>query len=223
MVFNAEININDWLKYAKKNKVDKRIISFIEENNDYIYITPTGDEGEIQTASPRSWVNLSKVLSAADISRDDMFSISMTLVGRRAATSFEAFLNNSGETIDINFLEKVYDDNFIDDDDFSVDDYKEIEKFAKQFKKYLPSNVMKNEVVLRKQFMNGIIANADNIKSDKEKFLANIFTACVSVDIAIGALKEYKIMNSRNKEKMNCLDILLDKVLNDKLSDRIVL
>ena len=81
----------EWLDYAKKIGVNKAIIDFIRARDGYLYRASTNQEEAY--ASPRSWVNFSKMLGDADIEEIKLLNqeLGSSYIGG-AAMSFTKFL-----------------------------------------------------------------------------------------------------------------------------------
>jgi hypothetical protein len=96
------LDVNEWIEWAEKNKVDKRIVGFIRENPKLLW--RDGNEESYTTTSPRSWATASDLISGVN----DLSMIRVLVgsaVGLDMADLFVEYLKRSS----MNF-EKVYED-----------------------------------------------------------------------------------------------------------------
>jgi hypothetical protein len=89
-VYNFSPTVNEWLVWASKSGIDKRIISFIEENKDYL----DSDEFSINNTSinkssdRRGWHRVSEILQHIDLSSTVSKKIVAGIIGVKATTRF---------------------------------------------------------------------------------------------------------------------------------------
>jgi hypothetical protein len=83
--------LSEWLLWAAANKVDHRIIDFIEHNPDYLDASTIVDAGLEKTPDRRSWVRVSELLGTVDKIDNSIEKVIAGIVGINAALAFSGF------------------------------------------------------------------------------------------------------------------------------------
>jgi MoxR-like ATPase len=97
--------VEEWLLWASEQKIDGRIISFIERNPDCLDGDLMIDAGLEKGADRRSWARVSGVLAAAAEIDETVEKALAGIVGASAAFKFTEFLNDQAGTDSRIFLE----------------------------------------------------------------------------------------------------------------------
>lgn len=81
-----------WLKWAKANNINQKVIDFISKNPNKIHVSPRdGSKG----TSPRSWTRLAKYISFVEDSKSDINTYYLKgSIGEALAAEFLLFYNN---------------------------------------------------------------------------------------------------------------------------------
>ncbi|MDR2510872.1 MAG: AAA family ATPase [Bacteroidales bacterium] len=87
--------VNEWLLWAAENKIDSRIINFIEQNNDCLESKTGDDLGLEKTADRRSWQRVSEVIINVETLDKTLEKAIAGIVGIGAALKFSTFLKNN--------------------------------------------------------------------------------------------------------------------------------
>jgi hypothetical protein len=85
----------EWLLWAAERKLDQRIISFIEQNPDFLDGELMLDAGLEKGADRRSWVRVSEIISGAGEIDETLERIISGIVGISAAFKFSEFVKNN--------------------------------------------------------------------------------------------------------------------------------
>ena len=94
-IYEFAPSVEDWIKWAVKEGLDSRIISFIEENPQLLDGEDSAGEDNLERSPDRrSWERLSKIIK--DFSELGELHLTMIsgIIGDRAAASFFDFVNN---------------------------------------------------------------------------------------------------------------------------------
>jgi len=84
----VEPNIDDWKQWAMQNKIDKRILGYLNFNNSYLFkFSPESSENAFPT--PRTWEMVNKTLSIMDM--DSAFPFIAGSVGESTAFDFFSY------------------------------------------------------------------------------------------------------------------------------------
>lgn len=97
-VFEFVPSVPEWLLWAEKNGIDKRIIQFISQNPDYLDGTTLRREDMGLEKSPdrRGWERLSQIINGVTNASDEIYKkISAGIIGMPAATKFFAALSEN--------------------------------------------------------------------------------------------------------------------------------
>ena len=96
-IYEFAPSVEDWLLWARETGLDSRIISFIDENPEYLDGDENGDafgEDNLErTPDRRSWERTSKVIESFTEFNDLLQSMVSGIVGNRAAAAFFEFVN----------------------------------------------------------------------------------------------------------------------------------
>jgi len=83
-----EPNIDDWKQWAIQNKIDKRILGYLNFNNSYLFkFNPESSENAFPT--PRTWEMVNKTLSIMDM--DSAFPFIAGSIGQSTAFDFFSY------------------------------------------------------------------------------------------------------------------------------------
>ncbi|MDR1895198.1 MAG: hypothetical protein LBR10_00215, partial [Prevotellaceae bacterium] len=87
--------VNEWLLWAAENKVDERIINFIEQNPDCLESKTGEDTGLEKSADRRSWQRVSELISNVTEFDKILEKAVAGIVGIPAALKFSNFLKSN--------------------------------------------------------------------------------------------------------------------------------
>jgi hypothetical protein len=85
----------EWLLWAEKNKIDRRITGFIGENYDCLDGVATENTGLNKTGDRRSWERVSQLLEAIDTVDQSVLKAIAGIVGSAAALKFANYLKEN--------------------------------------------------------------------------------------------------------------------------------
>jgi MoxR-like ATPase len=160
-VYHFNPGVNEWLLWASKIGLDNRIISFIEENSDYLDSQDSNQNTSNLDKSPdrRAWKRVSEILKNIDVTSKTSKKIIAGIIGVRAAARFwdhlsenklltaklilknfskhESILNKYQITEMCIVNENIY--RFLDIQDFVVSEKEKIIENLKQFINWLYS------------------------------------------------------------------------------------
>lgn len=95
MHIEVDVDVEDWIKWAKENNINKIIIKFIEDNPNYLMKFDTQNE-ELSFATPRSWEMVSKLLDNIDTKKIDVEPLLSGLIGKDIAIELLSYINAGG-------------------------------------------------------------------------------------------------------------------------------
>ncbi len=150
-IYEFAPSVEDWLEWARGDSLDSRIISFIDENPEFLdddenYST----ENLERTPDRRSWERTSKIIkNFAELNEQLQIMIS-GIVGNRAAAAFFDFVNEHripsvGKLLDGNFSENkqlLSDLTFTDFTQLNEAVYNWLEKNAQNARSTIASNLI---------------------------------------------------------------------------------
>lgn len=96
-IYEFSPSVSDWLNWGKSSGIDERILSFIDQNPEYLDSDESFSDGDSLTKSPdrRSWERVSSVIkNFPSLSSDELFLIS-GIIGNKAASVFFKFVNEN--------------------------------------------------------------------------------------------------------------------------------
>ncbi|MBR4630446.1 MAG: AAA family ATPase [Treponema sp.] len=97
-VFEFVPSVPEWLLWAEKSGIDKRIVQFISENPDYLdgATLRREDMGLEKSPDRRGWYRLSEIINGVANASDEIYKkISAGIIGMPAATKFFAALSEN--------------------------------------------------------------------------------------------------------------------------------
>lgn len=106
-------SVEDWGVWARKNGIDKRVITFIEKNSSFIdpQLSDTSDELIEKTADRRAWVRVSDIVGPHKSLGLSLIKIVAGVVGVNAAMAFKKFVESfqavSPEQLLLKFTRKL--------------------------------------------------------------------------------------------------------------------
>lgn len=119
--FDIHVNPYMWIEWAKKNNINKKVISFINNNTSLLSKSP--DKKDKAFATPRSWVFVSNLL---EIFGDEVSeNLKRSVIGAIGAPVGQSFLQSIIENR-YQKIEQMYD-NFIRTGDLNIPSIKEDE------------------------------------------------------------------------------------------------
>ena len=96
-IYEFAPSVEDWLTWAKEAGLDSRIISFIDENPEYLDGDESsgafGEDNLERSPDRRSWERTSQVIKDFDLLDENLLSMLSGIVGNRAAAAFFEFVN----------------------------------------------------------------------------------------------------------------------------------
>ena len=110
-IINFQPTVQEWLLWAKREDVDPRVISFIEENSLWLDRNADARENEDtgldKTPDRRAWKRVSDIIKGADVLTTLHQKVIASVVGAKATVAFMGAVNNkkvvSGKDILYNF------------------------------------------------------------------------------------------------------------------------
>lgn len=110
-VYHFEPEINDWINWAEKNQLDKRVIKFIKENQsmlDSCAVPEDDEDGFRKTPDRRAWKKVSDVVKNIPVIKEKHVKLISGIIGREAAVSFivHSKINENDNMKIENFWEK---------------------------------------------------------------------------------------------------------------------
>lgn len=109
-IYNFEPTVEDWLSWAKKSKIDERIINFIQNNPEFLDMNGDDFQAENLERSPdrRSWERTSQIIKKFDELGDLQKVVVSGIIGNKATASFFRFVNEN----DIPSASSILQDDF---------------------------------------------------------------------------------------------------------------
>lgn len=92
----VDVNVDDWVKWAGKNKINKYIIKFIQDNPNYLMKYDTQNE-ELSFATPRTWEMASKLLDNINTKKIDIEPLLSGLIGKDIAIELISYIKVGGD------------------------------------------------------------------------------------------------------------------------------
>lgn len=118
-IFKLEPSISDFAKWAFSAEIDENIISFLQANNNYLYIKPANDYGISQYPTPRSWANASALtkkfqLKTGEKLPENILTLLVGNVGIEAASAFATYMEDKDPPLTITEILDKLDDKLIE-------------------------------------------------------------------------------------------------------------
>lgn len=96
-IYEFAPSVEDWIEWARESGLDSRIISFIDENPDYLdgeeSSGPFGEDNLERTPDRRSWERTSQIIKEFEVLDEAVQAMVSGIVGNRAAASFIEYVN----------------------------------------------------------------------------------------------------------------------------------
>lgn len=97
-IINFQPTVQEWLLWAKREEVDPRVISFIEENSIWLDRNDDARENEDtgldKTPDRRAWKRVSDIIKGAEVLTSLHQKVIASVVGAKATVAFMAAVNN---------------------------------------------------------------------------------------------------------------------------------
>ena len=97
-IINFQPTVQEWLLWAKREKVDPRVISFIEENSIWLDRNDDAKENEDtgldKTPDRRAWKRVSDIIKGTEVLTSLHQKVIASVVGAKATVAFMAAVNN---------------------------------------------------------------------------------------------------------------------------------
>ena len=94
-IYEFSPSVEDWIVWAREVKLDSRVISFIEENPEFLDGDESFSEENLErTPDRRSWERTSKIIEKFEELNDLHQPLVSGIIGDRAAASFFDFVNS---------------------------------------------------------------------------------------------------------------------------------
>lgn len=114
-IYEFAPSVEDWLYWAKTVDIDSRVVSFIDENPEYLdgeTNSPSfGDSNLERSPDRRSWERTSTIIKNFEVLDSQVQSLISGIVGNRAAASFIEFVNTKRIPSVTKILEGHFSDN----------------------------------------------------------------------------------------------------------------
>ncbi len=169
---------NEWLNYARENKLNQIIQKYIAKFPKMIWTKPKdGSKG----TTPRSWEKVSELLKHTDIKSSAMYTILKGRLGKYCAAEFITFLKQHEQMVGIsdvkNLIKEHYDSNESDRDNLN------------NIKTYLQDIIQDLQPPLLNNLAYQILENA----LEKNNFLVlNMYVNAMDMEIATAFIKTIK-------------------------------
>lgn len=109
LIVDLKVDLNEWIDYAMSINVDNSIIDFVSENPEFLH--NTNEENE-KGSSPRSWVELSEILSNKIDNKKTLELIILGKLGRNVGLNFLNYYNNYSKVFKVeNLIEITFKNN----------------------------------------------------------------------------------------------------------------
>ena len=96
-IYEFAPSVEDWLKWARESGLDSRIISFIDENSEYLdgdeNTSAYGQDNLERSPDRRSWERTSNIIRNFSELNEEVQSLVSGIVGNRAAAAFFEYIN----------------------------------------------------------------------------------------------------------------------------------
>lgn len=198
-----EVDVKNWLSWAKKNNVEEVVINFISEFPDRLYYIPNEGKG----ATPRAWERVSNFIKT-NVPDDLIFEIFKGKLGIEVASQFYHYYK-SFSTI----LSKTQIYEFIEEKSKNITDFKLlVNEFVENF------NLQKVESIRKSELCEQIVDDYKNSKDIRFLFDLLVFLYSIEIEISTAFLKTLK---NENENIFNDLVKIDDKINNKELLKRI--
>lgn len=199
LIVDLKVDLNEWIDYAMSINVDNSIIDFVSENPDFLHnINEENEKG----SSPRSWVELSEILSNKIDNKKTLELIILGKLGRNVGLNFLNYYNNYSKVFKVeNLIEITFKNN-----------KKTIDEIA---------DIIKNETAdidtIRKQnLLKQLILLASKELETKEYNIMSLtlltFLMSLNFEISIFFIKRLKIDNKPLYDSL----VECDNIINSK-------
>jgi MoxR-like ATPase len=199
LIVDLKVDLNEWIDYAISINVDNSIIDFVSENPEFLHnINEENEKG----SSPRSWVELSEILSNKIDNKKTLELIILGKLGRNVGLNFLNYYNNYSKVFKVeNLIEITFKNN-----------KKTIDEIA---------DIIKNETVdidtIRKQnLLKQLILLASKELETKEYNIMSLtlltFLMSLNFEISIFFIKKLKIDNKPLYDSL----VEYDNLINSK-------
>lgn len=94
-IYEFSPTVNDWLNWGKENAIDQRILSFIDENPEYLDADESFSDGDNLSKTPdrRSWERVSSIIKNFTQLTFDVLYLISGIIGSKAASVFFKYVN----------------------------------------------------------------------------------------------------------------------------------
>jgi alkaline phosphatase D len=198
VVCEVEADAQSWLRYAKANGVNDKVVEFITKSTKYIHHTPKdGGKG----TSPRSWTRLSKYLNYCEENKQDLNTYYVKgTIGESLAAEFILFYNN--------FVKVLTVDDIITHYEKSSKRIKEVEKLGASMAKLIKPI----EAVQRMDLADNLITHYTGNESNDDRMPLLTYLYALPIETLTGYLKQLK---TSNLDEFNRI-VALDSAVNNK-------
>ena len=94
-IYEFAPTVEDWLEWARKNQIDSRIISFIDENPEFLDSDEISSSDNLErNPDRRSWERVSKIIQKFEILDSVHQPLISGIIGNRATAVFFEFVNS---------------------------------------------------------------------------------------------------------------------------------
>ena len=197
---DVEVDVEAWLDYARATNVNTIIRSFIAENPNKLYFVP--NEGSVCniSATPRSWVKLSKYIdNINNIPNIAHYNIIKGKIGTALAAQFLSFMQNFSKMVGIDNVEKLTST--------LLKSTKDVEKIAEDIRELIQDL----EVVQKDELVSSLINKYTALEAkDSYPLLCTLYA--LDFENLAGVLKRYQTTQSDKYLKI----AEFDKELNNK-------
>jgi hypothetical protein len=93
-IYELSPEVDEWIAWAKKNGVDRRIVAFIEQSS--VHLEQSGESGDPLDKTPdrRAWVRVSQLITGRPTITPTLLKAVAGIVGAPAAAAFSKFLGD---------------------------------------------------------------------------------------------------------------------------------
>jgi len=111
-IYEFAPSVEDWINWAREVKLDTRVISFIDENPEFLDGEESFSEDNLErTPDRRSWERTSKIIEKFNELGELQLSLVSGIIGDRTAASFFNFVNSKKIPSAAKLLEGDFEEN----------------------------------------------------------------------------------------------------------------
>lgn len=96
---DTKADVDEWLRWARKHKINKHVIDFVRENRQWLITKPNEDDNV--APNPRTWAKISNMLNmlTPEQIENHGFDVLKNQIGKECTVSFLRFMKNESKNI----------------------------------------------------------------------------------------------------------------------------